>query len=104
MPDSAGIQPNSSLPCSLSAWSTAAVLIGSTIGSGIFRVPSVTAAEGGSVGAVALLWVVGALLTLFGALTVAELATLFPRPGGSTFTSTRPTAPSQPSFSDGPGF
>jgi amino acid transporter len=66
----------------LSGWSTAAVLIGSTIGSGIFRVPSVAAAEGGSVGAVALLWVVGAFLTFFGALTVAELAALFPRPGG----------------------
>jgi amino acid transporter len=63
-------------------WSTAAVLIGSTIGSGIFRVPSVAAAEGGTLGAVALLWIAGALLTLFGALTVAELAALFPRPGG----------------------
>jgi len=66
----------------LSVWSTAAVLIGSTIGSGIFRVPSVAAAEGGTLGSVALLWVAGAALTLFGALTVAELAVMFPRPGG----------------------
>ncbi|MGD2121866.1 MAG: amino acid permease [Gemmatimonadota bacterium] len=72
----------SSLPRRLSVWSTAAVLIGSTIGSGIFRVPSVAAAEGGTLGAVALLWVAGAALTLFGALTVAELAVMFPRPGG----------------------
>lgn len=70
------------LPRRLSVWSTGAVLVGSTIGSGIFRVPSVAAAEGGTLEAVALLWVAGALLTLAGALTVAELAALFPRPGG----------------------
>ena len=70
------------LPRRLSAWSTAAVLIGSTIGSGIFRVPSVAAAEGGTLEAVVLLWVAGAILTLFGALTVAELAAMYPRFGG----------------------
>lgn len=70
------------LPRRLTAWSTGAVLVGSTIGSGIFRVPSVAASEGGSLEAVALLWTVGAGLTLFGALTVAELAALFPRAGG----------------------
>jgi basic amino acid/polyamine antiporter, APA family len=71
------------LPRRLSVWSTAAVLVGSTIGSGIFRVPSVAAAEGGTLEAVALLWIGGAVLTLFGALTVAELAALFPRAGGT---------------------
>jgi amino acid transporter len=75
-------QPAGSLPRRLSVWSTSAVLIGSTIGSGIFRVPSIAADQGGSLGAVAALWVTGAVLTLFGALTVAELAALFPRPGG----------------------
>ena len=70
------------LPRRLTVWSTGAVLVGSTIGSGIFRVPSVAAAEAGTVGAVVLLWVAGASLTLFGALTVAELAALFPRAGG----------------------
>lgn len=40
------------------------------------------ATEAGSLGLVALLWIMGALLTLFGALTVAELASVFPRPGG----------------------
>jgi basic amino acid/polyamine antiporter, APA family len=70
-------------PAALGVWSTAAVLVGSTIGSGIFRVPSVAAAEGGTLEAVAFLWIAGALLTLFGALTVAELAALFPRAGGT---------------------
>jgi amino acid transporter len=63
-------------------WSAAAVLVGSTIGSGIFRVPSTVAADVGAVGAMMLLWVLGALVALFGALTIAELAALFPRTGG----------------------
>lgn len=66
----------------LGVWSTAAILVGVTIGSGIFRVPSVAAAEAGAVGATFLLWVAGGLIALFGALTVAELAAMFPRSGG----------------------
>lgn len=66
----------------LGVWSTAALLIGITIGSGIFRVPSVAATEVGTVGAMTLLWLIGALVALFGALTLAELVTLFPRSGG----------------------
>ncbi len=58
------------------------MLVGSTIGSGIFRVPSVAAAEVETVGAIALLWVAGALISLAGVLTMAELATMFPRAGG----------------------
>jgi amino acid transporter len=70
------------LPRRLGVWSAAAVLVGSTIGSGIFRVPGAVAAKVGTVGAVTLLWTVGALVALVGALTVAELAGLFPRSGG----------------------
>jgi amino acid transporter len=70
------------LPRRLGVWSAAAVLVGSTIGSGIFRVPSSVAAEVGTVGASALLWVLGGLVALFGALTIAELAAMFPRSGG----------------------
>ena len=66
----------------LGLWSAMAVLVGSTIGSGIFRVPSTIAGEVGTVGAMAMLWVLGALIALFGALTLAELAALFPRSGG----------------------
>jgi amino acid transporter len=66
----------------LGVWSAMAVLVGSTIGSGIFRVPSTIAGEVGTVGAMAMLWIVGALIALFGALTLAELAALFPRSGG----------------------
>jgi amino acid transporter len=66
----------------LGVWSTAAILVGITIGSGIFRVPSVAAAEAGTLASVALLWVLGGAVALFGALTIAELAALFPHSGG----------------------
>jgi amino acid transporter len=66
----------------LGVWTTAAILIGITIGSGIFRVPSVAAAEAGTLPSVMLLWIVGGAVALFGALTIAELAALFPHSGG----------------------
>lgn len=82
----AGRQPEEGyadrLPRRLGVWSAGAVLVGSAIGSGIFRVPSSVAADAGTVGAIALLWVLGGLVALFGALTLAELAVLFPRSGG----------------------
>ncbi|HEX2205214.1 MAG TPA: amino acid permease [Longimicrobium sp.] len=70
------------LPRRLGVWSAAAAAVGLTIGSGIFRVPATVAAESGSVGAIALVWVLGGVITLCGALTVAELAAAFPRAGG----------------------
>lgn len=70
------------LPRRLGLFSAVAVLVGSTIGSGIFRVPSTVATEVGAVGAIALIWILGAVVALFGALTLAELAALFPRSGG----------------------
>ncbi len=73
------------LPRRLGVWSAAAVLVGSTIGSGIFRVmggESGVADRVGTVGAIGALWIVGALVALFGALTVAELAAMYPRSGG----------------------
>ena len=74
--------PGVGLERRLGVGSAAAILIGSTIGSGIFRVPSVAAAETESLGAIALLWILGAAIALFGVLTVAELATMYPRAGG----------------------
>ncbi len=74
--------PGVSLERRLGVWSAAAILIGSTIGSGIFRVPSIAAAETESLGSIALLWMLGAAIALFGVLTVAELATMYPRAGG----------------------
>jgi basic amino acid/polyamine antiporter, APA family len=76
------VEASDRLPRRLGIWSAAAVLVGITIGSGIFRVPSSVAAEVGTVGAIVLLWVVGGVVALFGALTIAELAVLHPRSGG----------------------
>ena len=70
------------LPRQLGGWSALAVLLGAIIGSGIFRVPRVVAASTGSVTVVLLCWVVGGMVTLCGVLTVAELATMYPRAGG----------------------
>lgn len=70
------------LPRSLGLWSAAAVLVGTTIGSGIFRVPRELAAALGDPGAMLSLWVLGGALTLMGALTIAELAAALPRSGG----------------------
>ena len=57
--------------------------MGLTIGSGLFRVPSSVAAEVGSVGTIALLWVLGGIITLCLALSFAELSTMFPQSGGT---------------------
>ena len=80
--DPSGHPHGDALPRRLGFWSAVAVLVGSTIGSGIFRVPSSVAADVGTVGAMIMLWVLGAVIALFGALTLAELAALFPRSGG----------------------
>lgn len=85
--DSAAPSPEQAdrLPRRLGVWSAAAVLVGSTIGSGIFRIvggENGVADRVGTVGAMSLLWIVGALVALVGALTIAELAAMFPRSGG----------------------
>ncbi|HET7922887.1 MAG TPA: amino acid permease [Gammaproteobacteria bacterium] len=71
-----------SLPRRLGTWSGTAIVVGVIIGSGIFRVPSPIAAETGSLTGVALVWIAGGLVTLCGALSVAELAAMFPQAGG----------------------
>jgi len=70
------------LPRKLGLWSTIAVLVGSTIGSGIFRTPATIAGHIDTVPAFAAAWVIGGLVALAGALTFAELATMYPRSGG----------------------
>ena len=58
------------------------MVIGSTIGGGIFRTPAVIAARVPAPLPMLSVWVIGGVLALCGALTYAELAALFPRSGG----------------------
>ena len=58
------------------------VVVGTIIGSGIFRVPGSVAAQVGTPWGVAAVWVLGGVITLCGALSLAELAAAFPRAGG----------------------
>jgi APA family basic amino acid/polyamine antiporter len=57
--------------------------IGSVIGSGIFLVPAeVLSQAGGQVGPAMLVWLVGGVLSLLGALTYSELSAVNPKAGG----------------------
>src|SRR5258708_29527826 len=66
----------------LGLWAAIAVVIGDTIGSGIFLVPSAMAAIVGSESLVFAAWVVGGLIVLCGAVCYAELGATFPKAGG----------------------
>ncbi|MBI3082508.1 MAG: amino acid permease, partial [Gemmatimonadetes bacterium] len=70
------------LPRRLGLASAVAVLVGTTIGSGIFRTPAVVADRVGITELFIAGWVLGGVLALAGALTYAELAAIFPRTGG----------------------
>jgi basic amino acid/polyamine antiporter, APA family len=72
-----------SLQRQLGLWSAVAVLIGSTIGSGIFRSPAgITDKLPGPLPLMAV-WVAGGLFAICGALTLAELSGAFPETGGA---------------------
>ncbi|HVG35193.1 MAG TPA: APC family permease [Pyrinomonadaceae bacterium] len=59
-----------------------AVIIGNTIGAGIFRTPGVVAAELPNPWLFFAVWIVGGLYALLGALSIAELGAMIPRSGG----------------------
>ena len=59
-----------------------AIVVGTIIGSGIFLVPTEMMQAVGSARVVYLAWVVGGLLSFFGALTYAELGAMKPQAGG----------------------
>jgi basic amino acid/polyamine antiporter, APA family len=70
------------MPRSVGLLQTIAVSVGVAIGSGIFRVPATVAAQLHSPGTILLCWVLGGIVALCGALTLAELAGALPRSGG----------------------
>jgi APA family basic amino acid/polyamine antiporter len=78
MPD----EPAPTLKPTLGLVSATLLIVGSSIGSGIFRLPSAMAAELGSAWLLIGVWVLCGLLSLAGALTFAEMGAMFPRAGG----------------------
>jgi basic amino acid/polyamine antiporter, APA family len=66
----------------LGAWASSAIVVGTMIGTGIFLKPAEMAREGRYVSIVFAAWIVGAILSLFGALSFAELGAAIPEAGG----------------------
>ncbi len=60
-----------------------AIVVGTVIGSGIFKIPQRVAAEVPQFGLAALAWILGGLLAFLGALALAEVAVLYPQAGGN---------------------
>lgn len=70
------------LPRRLGLWSAIAIVVGSTIGSGIFRSPAGIADRLPGPLPLLSIWVVGGLFAICGALTLAEVASALPQTGG----------------------
>jgi APA family basic amino acid/polyamine antiporter len=67
----------------LGPWMATAVVVGTVIGSGVYmKAPNIARAVPYS-GVALLIWVVGGVLVLLGALTYAEVAVLYPKAGGN---------------------
>jgi len=66
----------------LGLWTATAIVIGDTIGTGVFLVASDMARAVGSASLVLAAWIVGGFIVLFGAFCYAELGAAFPKAGG----------------------
>src|SRR5712692_3205597 len=77
----------------LGAAAAMAMVVGHIIGTGVFRVPGAMARATGSTGLVFLVWIAGGALSLFGALTIAELGAAMPEAGGPYVYLTRGLGP-----------
>jgi len=66
----------------LGLWSATAIVIGDTIGTGVFLVSSDMARAVGSAALVIVAWILGGFIVLLGALCYAELGAAFPKAGG----------------------
>jgi APA family basic amino acid/polyamine antiporter len=66
----------------LGPWAAMAIVVGTMIGTGIFIKPSEMARDTGSVALIFAAWILGGALSLFGALSYAELGAALPQAGG----------------------
>lgn len=76
------LSPPPTLQRRIGLWSAIAVVIGSTIGSGIFRSPAGIADKLPGPIPMLSVWVMGGIFALCGALTLAEVASALPQTGG----------------------
>ncbi len=74
--------PQAELPRVLGLISIISIVIGTMIGSGIFINPAKVAKDVGIPGLMLAVWILGGILSFFGALAIAELGTMFTRAGG----------------------
>ena len=73
---------NEGLLPALGLFTTTMMVVGGVIGSGIFRKPGVMAGQIGSPELLLGVWVLAGIITLFGALTNAEISSFIPETGG----------------------
>lgn len=73
---------NSSLKKSLTFIEALAIVVGMIIGSGIFLKPGIVLKDAGTPFLSILAWVVGGIITLASALSIAEIAAAIPKSGG----------------------
>ncbi|SVD09049.1 uncharacterized protein METZ01_LOCUS361903, partial [marine metagenome] len=66
----------------LSLMDATMINVGGIIGSGIFMVPATVALYTASSSLFFMVWIIGGIVSLFGALSVAELGAAMPRAGG----------------------
>ena len=76
------VSPAAHLERRLGLWAAIGIVIGVTIGSGIFRTPASIAERVPDPMLMLSVWLIGGLLSLCGALSVAELAASLPQTGG----------------------
>src|SRR5438874_752927 len=81
-PSAVTATPPEKLPRTLGLWSSIALVVGITIGSGIFRSPAGIAQRVPHPTVMLLLWALGGAITLCGALSLGELAAALPETGG----------------------
>lgn len=77
----------------LGLWSAIAIVIGDTIGTGVFLVASDMAHAVGSATLVLIAWIIGGFIVLLGAFCYAELGAAFPKAGGAYVYLTRGLGP-----------
>lgn len=76
------LRDKSELLSKLGLYTTIAIVVGAVVGSGIFRKPALMASQLGSPELLLAIWVGAGIITLFGALTNAEVAGMITKTGG----------------------